>query len=1029
MNKGADILFVAGAGTGKTYTLVELFARAVEQADLEHDELVLVTFTEKAAQELQERLLQKFRGSSRILSWLEEHPASTLHAFARKLLGRFPARAGVNPGFDVIQGSAEENLRNRCFETFLAAMAGAPPEDLQILLEVGVEPRQLRHALVELLPYIELAGGGPAQDSDPRTIQAAAARRLREWTAAAAALRNSCDPSEAKKKRNGDFLAAVPGLSELVHELADALEASPLDAVPLISDLTRNCPHLPSNTALKECVSELRMLCQESLEVVEKSLAAPFARLCTDFYHLYRSEKERLALLSFNDMARLACELLEQNEDLRLELVRRIKCIFVDEFQDTDPVLIRMVRLLGYADPSKPRSEGRLVLVGDPRQSIYHFRNADLRVFMEIMGDFHAAGGKTEALDTSRRSAPRILSFTNTLFSAISAEPPPSVEGDETFNIDGVEYDLHPLHPDHTEGGVFLLEAESGEVPSDAPGARHFEAELIASAIRELAGSLRVGYRTGTLRPLEFGDIAVLAPRNDDIQELEEVLTGAGIPCAAEGSRIFLTRLEVKTLSALLCALYQPTDPMSVLSALKSPILNVDDKDILHARLAGWDLSLVSNLPADTGETLVQAVEYVRKFLPLAGQAGPSRLAEALVEEGGLGEFFARLDPTGFRSWGITAALDVVRQEEQSGTDIHTLLQRLSSPDPQTVSPPTPPENTPAVHIMTVHAAKGLQWPCVFPFNLGAGSAGKLRKAHVIAHGPEIEYSISTALPVLCYRDGTKSDSKLRITTTGFAEARERDDAYLSAEWYRKLYVAFTRAEDFLILPLPSIQRHEMKKARGKDKDVQYLVGSIRSAAEKEGVRELRLKPLPEDARTLKKAIRDFRDAPDSPPPAPTMREQPEPSPYETEAVETGTLFHLLMQRFVDSGGNRQKIDEALEDLPRKLRDTLNRYVNSALATGLPEEAVKSGRALTEYPLWTPEGVTRADLLYFSNGAWTVVDYKTDPVSQSIRAPVEKHRAQIQGYANALKRQGYKVNGAFLLLADTGDTFDYLAAR
>ena len=468
----------AAAGTGKTTALVQRMVRMLVTGRARMDGLVAVTFTEKAAGELKLRLRQELetarsgplpvderRALDAALSSLEEAQIGTIHGFCADLLKEYPVEAGVDPLFVVL---TEDQARRRYAEAFASWFQAAlevMPEGVRRSLRRSSRPGaggeadadgpvdRLRTAGWNLTEWRDF----PASWTRPEFERAAEIDRLTTCVRTFAAITR-----EASSLRDPLYLDTAPA-RRASDELPMLIDAGDLDgAESLLIDLSRdrdfrrarkgygpNFAKGLTRSATHEALQELLL----QLDIFRRDADADLAALLRDelrgSLERYEELKARRGELDFFDLLHRARNLVAGNDGVRAELQTRCARIFVDEFQDTDPLQAELLLLLTADDPGERDWRavrpvpGKLFIVGDPKQSIYRFRRADVQVYHDVCAQLLRHGSRHLTLTTSFRSTPNLQSAVNAAFEDVMVE-----------DTDTLQAAYIPLSPSRTPIGT-----------------------------------------------------------------------------------------------------------------------------------------------------------------------------------------------------------------------------------------------------------------------------------------------------------------------------------------------------------------------------------------------------------------------------------------------------------------------------------------------------------------------------------------------------------------------------------------------
>jgi ATP-dependent helicase/nuclease subunit A len=724
------LLVSAAAGSGKTSVLVERFVRAVCDDGLAPGRILAITFTERAAGELRERVRTRLLelGERQAARDTEAAFVGTFHGFCARLLRAHPLAAGLDPDFAVLEEGLAGRLRERAFQgavrELLAADRGERKGDpVDVLAAYGVD--RVR-AMVEQV-YLELRSTGQRVPRLP--VPALFAER---------------DPGAEADERDAAGVCSVLG---------------------------------------------------ELLEL---------------FGLAYEWRKHTRASVDFDDLELLAQQLLEGHETVRASWSERFELLMVDEFQDTNPRQLAILRAL---------DRGNLFTVGDELQSIYGFRHADVSLFRARRAELATLGGSL-SLTRNFRSREGLLDVVNAVFAERFAEFPLLVAGrDEAAEraasdapalavgaaalVPGTELSGRGGEPAvelllSDVGGWEAREELAADVASGLPPAplwRQAEARMLAQRVAELVRSGRV----------RAGDVVVLLRASGDLEVFERALQLCGLrTLAAVGT--FWGHQQIGDLLAYLRALANPLDEEALHGVLASPLggctrdcLALIARAAQASRRPAWEAArsavageseLAQRLAPGDMEALARACHLLASERAAAPRRGVATLIERAIEATGYREHVLALDWGERRLANVHKLLRLARRFEASeGRDLRAFLDHVEYlKRAARVEPDAPVEGVEpdAVRLMTVHAAKGLEFPVVCVADLGRQP--NARTPDLLIDGERLGVRLMRL-------DGERSTPALAYEEL-CAERRRRE----AEEEDRILYVAMTRARELLVL-------------------------------------------------------------------------------------------------------------------------------------------------------------------------------------------------------------------------------------
>jgi ATP-dependent helicase/nuclease subunit A len=835
----ATTLFVeAGAGTGKTHALVRRLSALLLSDGVPVDEIAAITFTEKAAAELRDRLRvhlvgERDKGDRRAdvaLAGLDTAAIGTLHSFALRLLSENPLEAGIPPRVTAQQDTAEkaavETMWQECASVLFGgardgSRTGVLAQAVDDILDAGVGAPAFREMVEALhrdwdrLPTRPLYSGGAPDAELP------ASPDLAEVVAAVGSIigwRDSCQDETDKLYETLSRHEAW--LTDLQSATTDQT-ASPtwveLLAKPIGPGNGGRGPNWGGTDAVKEIKEEIKRLpalCGDVLAAHWRPRIAIVLDALIPVVRRHADDRRRHGTLQFHDQLVLARELL-QDEKVRDRVRNRYPRILIDEFQDTDPIQLDLATLL-TADGSGRRPEsGRLFTVGDPKQSIYRFRRADISTYLRAQ---NGHGVEIERLSTNFRCSRAVLDWVNSVFSEV------------LLAADGVQPEYRALEPgpgrppyDPAHGPrpfVFRTEdvpEQDDHCPPDATDdqKRHWTeasdvTRVIATAIRERwTHESKAGEQT----PLRLGDIAILLPSRGSLPMIEKCLDHAGIDFRTEASSIVYGTPEIRDLLLAVRAVANTADEACLVGALRSPLFGCGDDDLLRWRAAGGAWAPGAPAPDDLSDSPVaEGIAYLSALARATRR--PGELLERLVHDRMVFESVAE-SPRRRDLWRrIRFVIEHAWQWEESAADPARADLRdyadwalaLTAEDARVPEAAIPEIGVDAVRITTIHASKGLEYPMVVLAGMSRGWPGDRDRLLWTDDDPP--------RPVASF-------SK-QVRDPRFARAAEREAEHSLAERIRLLYVATTRAESRL-----AVSGHGYVLTKEKNPKPKKLWGSL----------------------------------------------------------------------------------------------------------------------------------------------------------------------------------------------------------
>jgi ATP-dependent helicase/nuclease subunit A len=813
-----DVVLEASAGTGKTRVLVMRYVRLIE-AGVDPRHILGITFTRKAAAEMRERVLAELRqraelGAIRPDAWrrlrdrVSDIQISTIDAFCFTLLREFPLEADVDPAFEIADETEMARFANEAMDlTFRAARRLIVDDEAVRLLFARLKTPVLRGALRELLDRRQIALPAVAtfvkRAATCRAAAEAAARfiaRLGDLIASSpyrAAVLDDGPVAVAEFRTLHEHLSGLgPGPGDDpagAQQLRARLQAYFLtkDRKPrqrLGKAFGRDAFASPDarkrhEAALKALSPDIARVLDAFDADVDALLARGLLRLLVLAVRIYERLLDEHALLDFAGMLARAVALLERQEEFarsRLKLQARYHHILVDEFQDTSRLQWRLVELLidawgegeGVADA--PTS---IFVVGDRKQSIYRFRHAEVTLLDQAAEKIAALRGDRpvrQAISASFRSVPELLAFVNALSSSMEG----SHDIPERFTF--ADRDRFPVPA--IEAGA----RRDGEPVLGVIAEPTLEgcAQAVASEIERLLAGQLVRDRAGPARPARPEDVAILFRARAGHQYFEEALASRQIRSYVYKGLGFFDAPEVQDLQAMLRCLARPDSDLRAAELLRSRFVRLSDialtrlQPAFSAALTDPDFDVAAaGLDALDQGLLERAREGVARWMSLADVVPPGELLDLVIRESAY-VFELRGRRLDQARENVKKVRALIRRVENRGYAtlgrLAEYFETLRAGDESNAIV----EAAGAVNLMTIHAAKGLEFPIVFIVNLHVPGRGRPTGFSVIESGP----------------DGTPE------VAFGASEATRLEEARDEEELRRLFYVAVTRARDRLYL-------------------------------------------------------------------------------------------------------------------------------------------------------------------------------------------------------------------------------------
>ena len=828
----------AGAGTGKTTRLVRRVVRLVLDGTCPIERIAAITFTEKAAAELRDRvrvaLLRASRGepiddvnddpagamptgaatvaaATDALTRFHEAPISTLHAFALRLLQANADVVGL-PGVDIIDDLAQAERFERRWQATIQHLL---TDDILLAaldrsVALGVDLPRWRTIANELDGQWDRCQRWTAHVTAPNGLRPIPLSDVIDALTRVLALARAATAGGCEDKLADLICAQVP--ARLDHLRA----VDPTDSFAACHALIGAVVKAGNIGSAKKWagVAEAKRLVRSAADVlgeVANDTFTPILAFLAGEAVTSANNRRASGLITYHDVLVLARELVCEHPASRVRCRQQYAYLLIDEFQDTDPLQAELALALSFAgdvgvdDPADagvlPRGEfdleaGRLAFVGDPKQSIYRFRRADVGVYEQMK---HRFDGHVEVLDANYRSRPPIVDWVNTVFAALMAgpgkqrqvpfqkltaarpEPAPTPGGPATFAF----------------GGPFADYAHAG---GDDP--KTIEATAVASVVHQaLSGWEIIDNDTKQRRIARPSDVAVLLRTRTLLPELSRILTSIGVPFRFEGKGLAWESQEIADVLTLLAAVDDPADPAKVVAALRCRAIGASDDELLAWKHTGERFTIRDHAPLEGA--VPEGLTWLHSLRQRRFRVTVPDLVRAVIRERALDVVaLAQIRPRD--AWGrLQLLVDTADQFVASSTTatLREFLARCAWAAEQGATSSdrivTEPDDE-AVRILTIHGAKGLEFPVAIVAGLGQAT----RHGGLAVHWDRIDGRTDPE-PVMKVevRVGDDfTDVDVRGRTFRDVAGEESDADALETE--RLAYVACTRARDHLAVSL-----------------------------------------------------------------------------------------------------------------------------------------------------------------------------------------------------------------------------------
>ncbi len=816
---GSSIYVEAGAGTGKTHSLVERITALLAQGtDIE--QIIAITFTRAAAAELRSRIrekLESLRASkpddenvNAALRGIDTAAFQTIDSLVYSILREYPLDAGMPPTVEVQDNiSRLQTFQDRWRQWSIERLDDDEQfaESLTTALRLNLRTPFAKMSDVARsmndnhgdLHRLVLA---PPQQSCLSTVE-----NLATSIEAIKSTMQWC--SDTEDRLFGRFEEATDWYHKSIEgqEVATEHEAQELlmtwpKIKPGSSGTIGNWGGREGKAAAIEALNDFCDPINEAIDAAREAVTIDLARYARRFVDTVTLERRRSGTVSYYDAITWLNDLLETRDDIRRSLQRRYRHVLVDEFQDTDPNQVRLVRLLTIPPGEDSVAPGSLFIVGDPKQSIYRFRGAQVTVSQAVKEDIASSGGKYLTLKENRRSTRAVIDWVNHIFGkwmpseTDQADYIPLDRAKETAAPD----DFGAVH----HFGEPIKDANIGEV-------RAMDAEQVAIIARAVAaGELTVRDRQDQkCRPSHAGDLTILTSARTSWETYTRKLDDLNLPYSAEiGGATVLQTQEFRDILNCLAAMDDPSDQPSTVGALKSIFFGCSDRDLFHWAKSGGSFSCTAAFPEDNKvpeeSAVMDALTVLRNYHALRDEIQPAVLIEQFFRERQTRELmYLEPDPApGLRR--LDLAVELARRFTEEGAlslrDTLRKFDQFKEANQDLREEPSLEFDQGKIRLMTMHSSKGLEFPIVLLADLCRSSSRD--SSNFLTDWTETdEAQRQTGIRL----GGNQNDGFFQ--TGNFDELQKKNASADSLEKTRLLYVAATRARDYLFVSLNRQER------------------------------------------------------------------------------------------------------------------------------------------------------------------------------------------------------------------------------
>ncbi len=1045
IRKELDISFFveAGAGSGKTYCLVERLVNLIKSGNAAIEHIVAVTFTRKAAAELNERFqigledaLKKNGPKSErdnirtALSNLEQIFIGTIHSFCAKILRERPVEAGVDPGFTEIEESQDLIFAERIWSQYIESAELDQNSTLKFIQDIDIRVSDLKDIYFKFIHHPDVKIVAVEVDKPDFTDTKKVIRELIDFFKG---IIPEIEPDNGWDK-----------LQKMIRKSGKLIDSGYMDSdrkfIELLNELSKK-PSITQNRWMdgnsKSYLEKMDKFQEEimkpALKCWQEYVHKPLVDFISEGAGYYRQWRKDHSILNFSDLLINTAELLRDNAEVRGYFKKRFTHILVDEFQDTDPVQAEIILFLTGSNNEEDNwkniipSPGSLFVVGDPKQSIYRFRRADIDIYNLVKGIFKGSGGEVLNLYSNFRSLPFMQETVADVFKSILPEKETRYQAKYSpLNT------VKPLNDKCLSG---VIENPIGKVCRDnAVGIAKIDAVRLANWIKNAIGGggfMLQDDNEKAVKP-DPGDFLILTRYKKSLKIYARALDMLGIPYDISGGESFSGSSELAEIYRLFKAIEDERDPVALITALRGMFFGISDDRLYRFKKAGGVFSYYSEVP-DGFDEFTRAYNLLKGYREIVRSYEPVIAAGMIIERIGVLPL-AICEEEGLRRAGnIFKALELLKDRRSDGLDVfgdlvNDLRELLEGSGIESMSLTS--TGVDSIRIMNLHKAKGLESPIVVLADpMGAGADFE-PDHHITRTGDSKAMGYFTITkPVGSY------GSSINALPPDWDGKIKEEKLYEEAEKRRLEYVAVTRAKNILVVS--TYRKGSRKKAW--EFMYEYLTGKdkIKAAEEIEGDAREVVEISASEWGKSKERIADSIEGISCPSYSLTSvtTEAKEGFVFSESAgqgMSWGRIVHKAVE-LVSRGGydklrvlGRNWIEEEGRDVGEL--DRLIEVVDKFMESELWERIERAGRKYFEVPfaLEDSEGESSngssdsivygvIDLVFEEEDGWVIVDYKTD----EFEGDEERKRAyqrQVDMYGKYWERiSGERVKESFLV--------------
>lgn len=804
----------AGAGSGKTKSLVDRMASLIRRGTASIDQIAAVTFTRKAAAELRERFQIKLESLLKeknlqenekknimaALSTFEQAQISTIHSFCARILRERPVEAGIDPAFTEIEDAENMLYAEEVWAQFVEQQGLENSGVLNWMSENDMDVNSLKDTYVKMVEFPDVEA---AMEDIPKPDFTELKKQVREKVYSVRGKMPKVEPEDGWDELQSIIVRALK-LMRMGYLDEDRLFVRLLNVLDGTFKITQKRWEVgkESKSILEDMQKFQESVINPALVSWQAYLHKPLINFALEGAKYYENWRKERSLLNFQDLLMRTAALLRKDPEIRAYFKKEIKYLLVDEFQDTDPIQAEIILLLTGEDDKesdwrkvKPK-KGSLFLVGDPKQSIFRFRRADIDIYNQVKEIFRDGAGEVLELTSNFRSLDCIRDIVDAVFVEIF------VGKDDRYQARFVPLNTVRDKSDKTTGGVFENRIDKIPYHRSAVIAQK-DAETIAAWIKNsINGGLMLErtddeIRSGKKENAEPGDFMIITRNKDRLSFYAEALEVLGIPYEISGGKNFIDSEELKEICKVLKAVADPGNPVAVVAALRGPFFGLSDTDLYNFAKEGRRFNYFTKLEK-APQSIIVAFNRLKEYNEIVMSHTPMAAIEKIIENLAAIPVAVSRDIGSTKAGNIFKAIDLLAEFKTDTTGsfaeiVDYLQDLLDSSETEEMS--LFPTTTKAVRLMNLHKAKGLEAPVII---LADPDPSGLKEHEPLFHINRIGEKAKGFFTV--FEKKEERSSKTIAVPVDWEKHAEEEKKYEEAEKRRLDYVAVTRAKNILVI-------------------------------------------------------------------------------------------------------------------------------------------------------------------------------------------------------------------------------------